>query len=187
MCRKYHVKHISQQYNLDRLKSGSKRDTNETPTCAVPMHAPQTNALWWGEEGGTTKALLYTLPRRVGDVEGRAVLSEDWGEAQRYVLDRQFYGQNGHGYEVQRCGWGSGGSEVWLHSRVLWGCEARYEILAGHGEGSDEHKDKQSRRCRAPIIGFAAALWGRESLSMVFNMVQIAVSTQTNRFGAAAR
>jgi len=46
MCRKYHIKHISKQCNLDRLKSGSKRDTNETPTCAVPVHAPQTNALW---------------------------------------------------------------------------------------------------------------------------------------------
>ena len=40
MCHKYHVKHISKQCNLDRLKSGSKRDTSETPTCAVPMHAP---------------------------------------------------------------------------------------------------------------------------------------------------
>jgi len=29
-----------------------------------------------GGEGGTNKALLYTLPRRVRDVEGRAVLSE---------------------------------------------------------------------------------------------------------------
>jgi len=54
------------QCNLDCLKSGSKRDTNETLTCAVPVHAPQTNALWWGEEGGTTKALVYTLPRVVG-------------------------------------------------------------------------------------------------------------------------
>jgi len=25
MCHKYHVKHISKQYNLDRLKSGSKK------------------------------------------------------------------------------------------------------------------------------------------------------------------
>ena len=46
ICRKYHVKHISKQYNLYRLKSGSSRDTNETPTCAVPMDATQTNALW---------------------------------------------------------------------------------------------------------------------------------------------
>jgi len=70
MCHKYHVKHILKQCKLDRLKSGSKRDTNETPTCAVPMHAPQTNALWWGEEEGTTKALLYTLPR--------CVVTADW-------------------------------------------------------------------------------------------------------------
>jgi len=45
-CVKYHVKHTSKHCNLNRLKSGSKMDTNETPTCAVPMHAPQTNALW---------------------------------------------------------------------------------------------------------------------------------------------
>jgi len=35
--------------------------------------------------------------------------------------------------------------------------------LAGHGAGSDEHEDKQIRRCRAPIISFAAVLRGRES------------------------
>ena len=40
MSHKYQVKHISKQCNLDCLKSGLKRDTNETPTCAVPMHAP---------------------------------------------------------------------------------------------------------------------------------------------------
>jgi len=62
-----------------------------------------------------------------------------------------------------RGGWGGGGSEVWLHARVLWGCEARCEIWADHGAGSDEHEDKQSRRCHAPIIGFAAAFRRRES------------------------
>ena len=36
MCHKYHVKHISKQCNLGRLKSGLKRDTNETLTCAGP-------------------------------------------------------------------------------------------------------------------------------------------------------
>jgi len=45
----FYVSQISRQtyietMNLDRLKSGLKRDTNEKPTCAVPMHAPQTNA-----------------------------------------------------------------------------------------------------------------------------------------------
>jgi len=35
------------------------------------------------------------------------------------------------------------------------------EILVGHGSGSNEYEDKQSRRYRAPIIGFAAALRGR--------------------------
>jgi len=39
---------------------------------------------------------------------------------------------------------------------VLCGCEAGYEVLAEHGAGSGEHEDNQSRRCRAPIIGFAA-------------------------------
>ena len=35
--------------------------------------------------------------------------------------------------------------------------------MVGHASGSDEHEDKQSRRCRAPVISFAAALRGRES------------------------
>jgi len=84
MCHKYHVKHTSKQCNIDRLKSGSKRDTNETPTCAVPMHVPQTNTLWWGEEGGTTKALLYTWPKRVGSFFLVADLS--WRTLQMSVL-----------------------------------------------------------------------------------------------------
>ena len=46
MSHKYHVKHTSKQCNLDCLKSGSKGDTNEMTTCAVPMHDPQTNTLW---------------------------------------------------------------------------------------------------------------------------------------------
>jgi len=45
MCHKYHVKYTLKQCNLDCLKSGSKRDTNETPSCEVPVHAPQTNTL----------------------------------------------------------------------------------------------------------------------------------------------
>ena len=78
-------------------------------------------------------------------------------------LGQAIYSQNRDGYEVQGCGRGRGGSEVWLHARVLSGCEARCEILGGHGAGSDKHKDKQSQRCRAPIIGFAAAIRRRES------------------------
>jgi len=35
--------------------------------------------------------------------------------------------------------------------------------LVDHGIGSDEHEDKQSRRCRTSIISFAAAIRGRES------------------------
>ena len=65
-CHKYHVKCTSKQCNLNRLKSGSKKDTNETSTCVVPAHASQTNACLSGEKRGTTKALLYTWPRRVG-------------------------------------------------------------------------------------------------------------------------
>ena len=38
---------------------------------------------------------------------------------------------------------------------VLCGCEAGYEVLAEHGAGSGENEDKESRRCRAPIVGFA--------------------------------
>jgi len=40
----------------------------------------------------------------------------------------------------------------------LCGWEAGYEGLLEHGAGSGEHKDKQSRYRRAPILG-AAALW----------------------------
>jgi len=46
ICHKYHVKNTFEQCNLDRFKSESTRDTNKTPTCAVPVHAPQMNALW---------------------------------------------------------------------------------------------------------------------------------------------
>jgi len=36
---------------LDRLKKESKGATNKVPTCAVPMHAPQTSSLWqWVEK-----------------------------------------------------------------------------------------------------------------------------------------
>jgi len=33
---------------LDRLKINSEVATNEAPTCAVPMYAPQTSSLWRG-------------------------------------------------------------------------------------------------------------------------------------------
>ena len=113
MCHKYHVKHISKQCNLDRLKSGSERDTNETPTCAVPMHAPQTNTLWWGEERGTTKAPLYTLPRHVGFGCLRVLMKwVEWmwrvalslatvGASPGVRPGQAFYRQRRDGYEVQ--------------------------------------------------------------------------------------
>jgi len=46
------------------IEKGYQRDANQA--CAVPMHAPQTYALWWGVEEGTTKAFVYILPRGVG-------------------------------------------------------------------------------------------------------------------------
>ena len=111
VSRQIHIE--TKQCNLDRLKGGLKRDTNKTSTCAVPMHTPgpQTNALWWGEKGGTTKALFYTLPRRVRDVEGRAVLSDAWDKP-RCARWQAVYKQNRDGYEVQGCGWGGGGSSL---------------------------------------------------------------------------
>ena len=65
------------------------------------------------------------------------------------------YSQNRDGYEAQQCGWGGGGSEVWLHARVLCECEAVCDFLADLGAGSGEHEDKQnpSRRCCVPILG----------------------------------
>jgi len=54
-------KHTFKQCNLNRLYSGSKRDSNETLTCAVPMHTPQnrTNALWWVEGGYNQGSFEY--------------------------------------------------------------------------------------------------------------------------------
>ena len=57
---------------LDCLKRQSKGATNEAPTCAVPMHTPQTNSLWqgvgkvssacemgcWRRVQGTTKTVI---------------------------------------------------------------------------------------------------------------------------------
>jgi len=43
---KCHVKHTYKQFNLAYLKSEFKDATNETPTYAVLVHAPQMNFLW---------------------------------------------------------------------------------------------------------------------------------------------
>jgi hypothetical protein len=56
MCHKYHVKHISKQCNLNRLKSGLKRDTNETLTCAVPTDE---YSLVRGGEGYNQGSFVY--------------------------------------------------------------------------------------------------------------------------------
>jgi len=161
MCHKYHVKHTSKHGNLDRLKSGSKRDTNETPICAVPMHAPQTNALWWGEMGGTTKAIVYTLARGVG-IGCLQVLMEwvEWmwrvalslltvGTSPGVRAGQAVYSQNRDGYEVEQCGQAG--------SRSNCGCMQVCCVGARPGVRS----------------------WR--------TMVQVAVSTKTNRVGAAAR
>ena len=55
------------------------------------------------------------------------------------------YSQNRDGYEVQLCGRGGGGSEVWLHARVLCGCEARCEVLVEHGTGGDKHEEHEDK------------------------------------------
>jgi len=43
-------------------------------------------------------------------------------------------------------------------------CKAGYAVLVAHDAGSGEYEDKQIRRCRALIAGFASA---RPSLSRV--------------------
>ena len=47
---------------------------------------------------------------------------------------------------------------MWLHARVLCGCEAGCEVLVEHGAGSGDGEDKWSRCCRALIVGVSAAL-----------------------------
>ena len=47
----FYVSQVSRQTYVETMQSrlfeeGIERDTNETSTCAVPMHAPQTNTLW---------------------------------------------------------------------------------------------------------------------------------------------
>ena len=49
---------------LDRLKMNFKGATNEAPTCAVPMHTPQTNSLW-RKAGEVSSAIELGCWRRV--------------------------------------------------------------------------------------------------------------------------
>jgi len=90
---------------------------------------------------------LYTLPRRVGDVEGRVVLSDGWDKP-RCARRQAVYSQNRDGYEVLGCGRGGGGSEVRRESPPY---------VLQHGAGSGQHADKQIQRFSAPIIGFGTA------------------------------
>jgi len=48
-------------------------------------------------------------------------------------LGQAVYSQNRDGYGVKGYGRGGGGSEVWWHVRVLYGCEAGCEVLTAHG------------------------------------------------------
>jgi len=65
---KYRVKYTSKQRNQDRFKSESRGDTNQTLTCVVPVHAPQTNSLWSGVEAwnryGTAPCVLLCFMTR---------------------------------------------------------------------------------------------------------------------------
>jgi len=92
------------------------------------------------------------------DVPVRTFLSESCDKP-RCARRQAVYSPNRLGYEVELRGQGGGGSEVWLHARLLCGCKARCEVLADHhpGAGSGEQEVKKILRCRAPIVGFAAA------------------------------
>ena len=56
MCHKYHVKHISKQYNLGHLKSGLKRDTN---LCSAYARPPNERSLVRGGEGYNQGSFVY--------------------------------------------------------------------------------------------------------------------------------
>jgi len=66
------------------------------------------------------------------------------------------YSQRRDGYEVHGYGQEGGGSEVLWRARMLRRWEDGCEVLLEHGADSGKHEDKQSRRCRAPILGAAA-------------------------------
>jgi len=58
MCHKYHVKHISKQCNLDRLKSRSKRDTNGRQPVQC-LCTPNERSLVRGGEGYNQGSFVY--------------------------------------------------------------------------------------------------------------------------------
>jgi len=141
MCHKYHVKHTSKQCNPDRLKSGLKRDTNETAICAVPaaqaqhrlsVHTLHRRTLVGEGRRGVQPRLFCLLCQGVRQLGVCGFywrgLSEFGGSLYLYRLPRRssvarprqaVYSQNRNGYGVQGCGQGGGGSEVRLHVRVL--------------------------------------------------------------------
>jgi len=94
---------------------------------------PHKRTLFGEGKRGVQPRLFCILWQGVWGCGGSRCPQRRLGQAQVCARDRQFLSQNGDGYEVQGCGRGGGGSEVWLHARVLLGCEARCEILAGHG------------------------------------------------------
>ena len=117
------------------IEKGHQRDANLCGACARPTDE---RSLVRGT-GGSTRALLYTLPRRVG-VGCVRVLMEWFVWMWRVALSlaahdsttlhilrrgsaaragQAFYSQSRDVCGVQGCGQGGGGSEVWLHARVL--------------------------------------------------------------------
>ena len=88
------------------------------------------------------------MPRRVGDVEGHAVLSDGW-DTPRCAPLQAVYSQN---TETMRCR-GVGGEEVGVKCDCMQGC------------------------CECARTGMR--VW--------WCVMQVAVSTKTNRFGAATR
>jgi len=153
MCHKYHGKQTSNQCNLDCLKSGSKRDTNKTPTCQCGASARPTDewfdwcCFYYFLRNSLVDLLEALFARslgrwREGYNQGSFVyFAKGWG-------GWMFAGVNGvawvdvEGHTVLGKHWGEaqryapdrdGGQEVWLHARVLCGFEAGREELLIEG------------------------------------------------------
>ena len=107
---------------------------------------------------------MYTLPRGVGVGCLRGLMEwVEWmyrialsvptiGTSPGVRSGKAVYSPNRDGYEVEWCGQGGGGIQVWLHARVLCGCEAECEVLADHGAGSGEHKQNEYIKKNSPSL-----------------------------------
>jgi len=166
----FHVSQVSHKTYIERMQprpfeewieKGHQRHAN---LCGAYARPTDERSLVRGGVGYNQGSFVYFAKAWV-NVEGSSVLSSYWDEAQRHVSDRQFIAK----IEMAMGCRGVGGEhvgvkcEVWLHSRVLWGCKAGCEVLTAHGAGSSEHADELIQRYRAPVVGFAAArpLWSR--------------------------